>query len=182
MHPAVSIIFRPLFAYLSVRKTIERVSALRQRHHKKTVIKKGVFKRLFPVCLALLLWLSMGMSVAADGRYLYDESDTVLSPWEEDDRRWAPTAAAVSEAALSIGGKSAVLMEQTTGKVLFEKNPNERLPIASVTKIMTLLLTMEALEGELLRLEDTVTCSKTAASMGGSQIWLEEGEDRKSVV
>lgn len=116
------------------------------------------------------------MSVAADGRYLYDESDTVLSPWEEDDRRWAPTAAAVSEAALSIGGKSAVLMEQTTGKVLFEKNPNERLPIASVTKIMTLLLTMEALEGELLRLEDTVTCSKTAASMGGSQIWLEEGE------
>ncbi len=118
----------------------------------------------------------MGMSTAADGAYLYDESDRVISPWEEDERVWAPTAAAVSEAALAIGGKSALLMEQSTGEILFEKNSHEKLPIASVTKIMTLLLTMEALDGELIRLQDTVTCSKTAASMGGSQIWLEEGE------
>ena len=79
-------------------------------------------------------------------------------------------------ASLEVGGKSAVLMELSTGKILFEKNPHEKMPIASVTKIMTLLLVMEALDQELITLEDQVTCSDTAASMGGSQIWLEPGE------
>ncbi|MBQ9963989.1 MAG: D-alanyl-D-alanine carboxypeptidase [Clostridia bacterium] len=79
-------------------------------------------------------------------------------------------------ATLEVGGKSAVLMELSTGQVLFEKNIHEKLPIASVTKIMTLLLVMEALDTGLIDLQDTVTCSEVAASMGGSQIWLEPGE------
>ncbi len=78
--------------------------------------------------------------------------------------------------ALEVGGKSAVLMELSTGQVLFEKNPHEKLPIASVTKVMTLLLVMEALDTGLIELQDHVTCSEVAASMGGSQIWLEPGE------
>ncbi len=78
--------------------------------------------------------------------------------------------------ALEVGGKSAILMEQSSGQVLFEKNAHEKLPIASVTKVMTLLLVMEALDNGLIDLQDPVTCSSEAASMGGSQIWLEPGE------
>ncbi len=78
--------------------------------------------------------------------------------------------------ALNVGGKSAVLIELSSGQVLFEKNSHERLPIASVNKVMTLLLIMEALDKGIIGLDDTVTCSAYAASMGGSQIWLEPGE------
>jgi len=72
--------------------------------------------------------------------------------------------------------KSAILMEATTGTVLFEQNPDEALPPASVTKIMTLLLVMEAIDSGKLKLNDTITTSANAASMGGSQIYLKEGE------
>ena len=72
--------------------------------------------------------------------------------------------------------KAALLMEADTGEILYEKSPTEHLPIASVTKIMTLLLTMEALDGGTLKLEDTVTVSDYAASMGGSQAYMEPGE------
>lgn len=77
---------------------------------------------------------------------------------------------------LEVGGKSAILMELSSGQVLFEKNAHETLPIASVTKVMTLLLVMEALDNGLINLQDPVTCSSEAAAMGGSQIWLEPGE------
>lgn len=71
---------------------------------------------------------------------------------------------------------SAVLMEESTGKVLFEKNAHEKRPCASVTKVMTLLLVMEALDSGKIKLDDEVAASAHAASMGGSDIWLEEGE------
>lgn len=72
--------------------------------------------------------------------------------------------------------KSAVLMEASTGKVLYEKNANEVLPPASVTKIMTLLLVMEAIDNGKISLNDMVTVSDYAASMGGSQVFLKAGE------
>ena len=75
-----------------------------------------------------------------------------------------------------IPAKSAILIEPMSGKVLYEKNADERMPPASITKIMTLLLVMEALDEGRLKLEDTVTCSPHASSMGGSQIWFEPGE------
>ena len=78
--------------------------------------------------------------------------------------------------ALEVTAPSALLMEKDTGTVLFAKNEHERLEPASVTKIMTLLLTMEAIDSDALRYEDTVTASPHACSMGGSQIWLKEGE------
>lgn len=77
---------------------------------------------------------------------------------------------------LAMNVKSAILVEQTTGQVLYEKNPDELMPPASITKIMTLLLVMEALEAGKLKMEDMVSCSEHAASMGGSQIWLEPNE------
>ena len=71
---------------------------------------------------------------------------------------------------------SAILMEAKTGQILFEQNADEALPPASVTKIMTLLITMEAIESGALAFDDMLTCSSNAASMGGSQVYLEEGE------
>lgn len=77
---------------------------------------------------------------------------------------------------LKLDCRSAILIEANTGTVLYEMNADEALPPASVTKVMTLLLVMEAIENGSISLADTVTASAHAASMGGSQIYLEEGE------
>ena len=82
----------------------------------------------------------------------------------------------VEENSLNLNCQSAVLMEATTGTVLYIQNPNQALPPASVTKIMTLLLIMEAIDSQRLNLTDTVVVSANAASMGGSQVYLKEGE------
>ena len=90
----------------------------------------------------------------------------------------APSPALPVTAAHDLGltAKSAVLMEASTGTILYQKNPEEAMPPASVTKIMTLLLVMECMNAGTLAWEDTVTASAHAASMGGSQIYLKEGE------
>ena len=77
---------------------------------------------------------------------------------------------------LDIGGKSALLMDVATGTVLYEKNAHEPLPPASVTKVMTMLLIMEAISDGRIRWEDTVTASEAAAAKGGSQVFLKAGE------
>ena len=77
---------------------------------------------------------------------------------------------------LPVQAKATLLMEKETGQVLFAQNEHEKLEPASVTKIMTLLLTMEAIERGELHYEDVVTVSANAASMGGSQVYLSEGE------
>lgn len=71
---------------------------------------------------------------------------------------------------------SAVLMEASTGKIIYEKNSHEKRPCASVTKVMTLLLVFEAIDSGKLSLDDNITASEHASSMGGSDIWLETGE------
>src|SRR5690625_4242472 len=78
---------------------------------------------------------------------------------------------------LAEDAKSAILIEQDTGTILFNKNPHEKLPPASMTKIMTLLLIMEAIDEGSLSLDEKVRVSENAASMGGSQIFLEAGEE-----
>ncbi len=77
---------------------------------------------------------------------------------------------------VEITSPSAVLMDAATGTVLFEKAPHEKRACASITKVMTLTLVMEAIEGGKIKWDDTVTTSEHAASMGGSDIWLEPGE------
>ncbi len=77
---------------------------------------------------------------------------------------------------LQLDCKSAILMEAETGKILYANNENEALPPASVTKVMTLLLVMEAIEENKLKIDDILTASEHACSMGGSQIFLEPGE------
>lgn len=114
-------------------------------------------KRLTAAMLAFLL-LAGGVPAFAE-----DEADmTALE-----------TAAKVDE---GLPAKSAILVEQETGRVLYEKNADEILPPASITKVMTLLLTMEAIENGKISLDDMVTCSEHAQSMGGSQIWFQAGE------
>lgn len=81
-----------------------------------------------------------------------------------------------AELPVEIKAKAAVLMDASTGRVLMKYNENERLYPASVTKIMPLLLVMEAIDGGKISLNDIVTVSGTAAAKGGSQIWLKEGE------
>ena len=76
----------------------------------------------------------------------------------------------------SVTAPSAVLMETSTGKILFEKNSHDKRACASVTKVMTLLLVFEAIDDGKLSLDDTITASEHASSMGGSDIWLESGE------
>ena len=89
-----------------------------------------------------------------------------------------PPASAAGEAVpgLTLSCASAVLMEKETGTLLYEQNAHEKLEPASVTKIMTLLLVMEAVDSGQIALDDTVAVSAYAAGMGGSQVYLKEGE------
>ncbi len=112
---------------------------------------------------AALLVLAFPQRVLADG--LAEES------WIAEEQA-AETAAQAQE----IPARSAVLLDAGSGQLLFEKNAHEQMPPASITKVMTLLLVMEAIEDGAIGWKDTVSCSDHAASMGGSQIWLEPGE------
>lgn len=84
-----------------------------------------------------------------------------------------PAAALVNT---SIPCRSAILIEPESSKILFEKDADTQMPPASITKIMTMLLVMEAIDSGKISLDDVVTCSPHASSMGGTQIWFEPGE------
>lgn len=117
---------------------------------------KGIF--IVSLCLALLNGAFISNIAAAQ------------EPNEQDEQP-------AGEDPLKLQSKSAVLMDAATGQLLYEKNAHEKLPIASITKIMTMDLIMEALDSGRIKLTDVVRVSKDAASLGGSQIWLEEGEE-----
>lgn len=124
-------------------------------------------KRWMAAALACLLLLWGTVPILAD------ELDVDLK-LEEDLPEAEPVISLLEE---SVPAKAAILMDQQTGRVLYEQNADEQLPPASITKVMTLLLVMEALERGDIALEDKVSCSLEASSMGGSQIWLEPGEE-----
>ena len=88
----------------------------------------------------------------------------------------SPLDAIVADLDKKIVAPSAVLMEASSGRIVWERDADRPRPIASVVKIMTLILVMEALERGDIRLTDVVTASEHVSSMGGSQIWLEVGE------
>nr|WP_245946576.1 D-alanyl-D-alanine carboxypeptidase family protein [Paenibacillus cellulosilyticus] len=119
---------------------------------------KSVCTKLFVSALALMLLLPALSASAAEPT--------------------APQAPAASPAVnLAPSARSAVLMDADSGTVIFDKNSHDKLPPASITKIMTMLLIMEALDDGRLKLTDKVSTSEYAASMGGSQIFLEPGEE-----
>lgn len=121
--------------------------------------------RLFQKTMLLLLVAAMCLSLFV--------LPSAAAPNEQDQ---ASLSLQAESGSLSLECQSAVLMEATTGAVLYEQNANEALPPASVTKIMTLLLVMEAMEAGKFTMKDMVSASELAASMGGSQIYLKVGE------
>lgn len=108
------------------------------------------------------------------GNEVSEESTSEVS--EEASEKTSTTESSETNS-LNLESGGAILIEQTTGEVLYEHNAHEQLRPASVTKVMSLLLIMEALDSGQITLEDKVPCSETAAGMGGSQIWLEVGEE-----
>ena len=121
---------------------------------------KKFFYKLTAIIIAVIMLLPLGFEVFGEetGHHLQENSF------------------GVAEGSLNLNCKSAILMEATTGTILYSQNAEEALPPASVTKVMTLLLVMEAIDTGTIRVDDTVSISANAASMGGSQVFLEEGE------
>lgn len=117
--------------------------------------------------MKLFLSMLLSINLAFSPVSAFETTDLIRS--EEADP-------AASNPALDLSAPSALLMEASTGTVIYEKNSHEALRPASVTKIMTMLLIFDALSSGQLSLDDTVTVSAYAASMGGSQIFLEQGE------
>lgn len=127
-------------------------------------------KKVFITIMCIIVACSLGVeSLAATVSSECDISDIAI-----------PIDNTVTDAAigtqLDIKAKSAILMEVNTGKILYELNADEKLPPASITKIMSLLLVMEAIDSGKMSVEDVISASEHACSMGGSQIWLEPGE------
>ncbi len=128
-------------------------------------------KRFLSLFLCLCLFFCISVS-AKEGVTVSSECDLsdIDVPLE------ASSENAVVGQKLDIKAKSVILMEVRTGKILYEDNADEKLAPASITKIMPLLLIMEAIERGDLALETVINASEHACSMGGSQIWLEPGE------
>ena len=116
----------------------------------------------------LVFALTFALLISYIGVVIYGSGDEII-PEDRDDLQFAD--------APEINADAAVLMDATTGTVLFTKNASEPLPPASVTKIMTLLLVAEAIASGDITLSDKVVVSENASSMGGSQIFLKEGEE-----
>lgn len=130
-------------------------------------------KRVFVFILSLIMIFSLVVSVFATDKTIVKEDENVIvakTVISEEDKKQ------LEALPVEIKAKSAVLMEVTSGEILMEYNADKQLFPASVTKIMTMLLVAEALNSKKITLADKVTCSSNAASKGGSQIWLEEGE------
>ena len=130
------------------------------------MMKRNFRLRFLSFATAFLLILSCVIPTAADGNV------SLISAEDAS----AVSDLGVADGSLELNCRSVVLMEATTGVVLYKQNADEALPPASVTKIMTLLLVMEAVEAGTVRLDSKITVSANAASMGGSQVYLKEGE------
>ncbi|MBR3867867.1 MAG: D-alanyl-D-alanine carboxypeptidase [Clostridia bacterium] len=129
-------------------------------------------KSIISVFLIVLIFV---FAVSGNSTYLSVSEEKEFSENPYGDMSAVDASVAV-DAQLMTYAKSVVLMEKSTGKVLYSENENEKLYPASVTKIMTILLVCEAIESGKMKLSDTVSCSANASSKGGSQIWLEPGE------
>lgn len=135
---------------------------------------KKALKKIISVMLILpILMISAAADVQEEQAKIVTEymSPDLMSDLKEDEA--VPTA---NTGNIELNAKSAILIEQNSGTVLFEKSADTQMPPASITKIMTLLLVMEAIEEGKFDYNTPITCSEHSSSMGGSQIWLEVGE------
>ena len=133
---------------------------------------------LLMICLTAGAW-GPGRAYAGEDTASADSVGTEDSTEAKDStaaREESPDSSGNGTVDLGITATACVLMEASTGTVLYEKNADEQLSPASITKIMTLILIFEALDEGRISLQDEVTTSAYAKSMGGSQVFLEEGE------
>ena len=121
-----------------------------------------IFKKI--ICFSIIMFFSFTQIAFSTESFVWDDS-SIETSGEDTNGNF-----------LNIESGSCILIEQTTGKVLYEHNIHEQLRPASVTKVMSILLIMEALDSGKISLTDTVPCSDNARNMGGSQIWLNETE------
>lgn len=130
-------------------------------------------KRLLCFVLIVSFILSFGITsmAAEDIEMDIDTGEVDASLFEENDE-----AAILQGDDITVSAPYAILMEKETGTIIYEKDADVKTPPASVTKVMSILLFMEAIEKGELSLDEPVSVSAHAASMGGSQVWLEEGE------
>lgn len=107
----------------------------------------------------------------------YSFASTFDYIWSSIDSSSMTVSSSISNSStLTLESTSAILIEQKTGQILYEQNPHEQLRPASVTKVMSILLIMEALDRGDISLDTMIPCSEHARSMGGSQIWLDTRE------
>ena len=134
----------------------------------------------FFICLLLifsLTFFTFSSCLASESTYIWSDSfDTDTSEVSANAVQNTDTSTSENANSLNLESQSAILIEQTTGKILYAHNEHEQLRPASVTKVMSILLIMEALDSGKISLTDSVPCSENAASMGGSQIWLDPRE------
>ena len=123
--------------------------------------------KLYKILIALLIVNMLNIQYIFGANYLYEK--------KSKDKQES-SISTVANPSFTFESEAQILMEPSTGRILYANNENERMLPASVTKVMTLLLIMEQIDSGVLEYTDTVTCSKNAASMGGSQIWFKEGE------
>ena len=130
-------------------------------------------KKIISICLCTVFLVSFyfNISYAKTEKYVWSTIDETSYELENEDLKQTSNSAT-----LNLGCESAILIEQNTGEILFEKNSHEQLRPASVTKIMSILLIMEAIEQGKITYDTMVPCSENASSMGGSQIWLDTRE------
>ncbi len=119
------------------------------------------------ICLFLIMSFVFSTYCFATDSYIWSDYDETILTSSTD---------SASTNSLKLESGAAILIEQNSGKVLYEYNPHEKLRPASVTKIMTILLIMEAIDNGNLSYETQIPCSENASSMGGSQIWLDVKE------
>lgn len=124
----------------------------------------------------IILFANVKISFASEETYIWSTLET-SAEIEENKEKTVETNSDIEENnSLNLESGSAILIEQSTGKILYAHNIHEKLRPASVTKVMSILLIMEALQNGKISLTDQVPCSENAASMGGSQIWLDPRE------
>jgi len=124
----------------------------------------------------LILCLCLSLLLPSKSMRIYASESVNAEETAEEARETKDSTTAPESVDLGLTSQAAVLMEASTGTIIYEKGADERLSPASITKIMTLILIFEALENQKISLTDEATTSAHAKSMGGSQVYLEEGE------
>lgn len=136
-------------------------------------LNKKIIKRVSSCLIFITIFMFSVVLAADDTLYVWSAETEPISVQTSGNAVNNDT----TNNSLNLESGGAVLIEQTTGKVIYDHNMHEKLRPASVTKVMSILLIMRAIDSGQISLEDKVPCSENAAGMGGSQIWLEVGEE-----